>query len=359
MMIVVTGAAAGYDGGILPPSGPGQPSPIPSGPPPPEDEPMNAPDIHPGLAQSANSQLRLLGQYEARLGRGLNRMMVFAAMPADQAAAQEQAFALSSTLLEYQKQGIEPLIIFEPGTLDIRTMDSAVFSSYFKALKANGVTDKAIGTWAPFPEPNIPEWGDPAKNDKGNTDPELFKANFTMVIGAMRDVFPDAKAHILLDSATYPSYDHAYEHVSYEPQTLLRYVAGLEPGLVSELGLQGFPWEPANFDPVRFLNGDLAIAAAKELDVDLVSLNTGTFAVMGQTVVTPAKRQEILNNILHEAHKMQDAGLNVAMNIFAENKAETEADWSYSDPAADDVFMRFVRSAERNSIDLSIFDTTK
>lgn len=331
----------------------------------PKDE---TPLIHFGLLQSTDPQLRLLAQYERRLGRGFNSKMFFRDMPATVTAAQQKAAEIAPVLAEYAKQGIKPLVIFEPEGLDLRRLDKRVYEQYFKTLKSRGITDKAMGTWVPLPEPNIPEWGNPV-NDKGLTDPALFVKNFTMVAQALKGSFPTAKAAVLLDSATYPNFDVNYRWGSYEKIRLLKYVEGFKPGLVDEFGLQGFPWGEKGgrlkYDPGRFIDADLAIAAAKRLAVKRVWLNTGTFSRMYEwdpalrVSVSNSQRARILEGIAVQARQVQQAGFAATVNIFAENKSATEANWSYADAASWNMFQNFVDRMESTGIDFTVFDAPK
>jgi hypothetical protein len=326
------------------------------------------PDEHDTLHESSDPQLRLLAAYEERLGRGFDSTILFADIPATNQDASAQASNMATVLKEYARQHVKPVVIFEPEGLDLRSLDRSVFQAYFTALKAQGITDQEIGVWAPFPEPNIPEWGSPA-DDVGNTDPQLFVKNFTMLVSSLKEQFTDAETLVLLDSATYPSHDIAYQHGSYAAEKLLEYVQDLDRDLVDAVGLQGFPWGEQggelNYDPAVFLDADRAIALAKAADVKEVWLNSGTFSSMYdwdpalRIAVTHSKRERILSGIIRQAEQVRKAGLQVTVSIFAEDKSATEANWSYKDPAAWNVLQAFVHRAEDKGIGLTVFDLPK
>jgi hypothetical protein len=294
--------------------------------------------------------------------------MFFRDMPATVAAAQEKAQQTARLLAEYARQGIKPLVVFEPEGLDLRTFDKQAFEHYFATLKSQGITDKDMGTWMPLPEPNIPAWGSPM-DDFGNTDPALFVKNFTIVAKALKNAFPAARTAVLLDSATYPSYDANYVKGSYDKGKLLKYVDGIQRRLVDDVGLQGFPWGEKGGElrnnPAKFLDADLAIAIAKRLEVGKVWLNTGTFSSMHdwnpamQVSVPNTQRGQILDGIAAQARQVQKAGFAVTVNIFAENKSETEANWSYADDASWQLFRNFADRTKGKGIGLALFDVPK
>lgn len=321
------------------------------------EKPIPTPPLHFGLGQSANKQLVLLGDYEQRLKRGFSQMMFFVDVPLSMDEVAQKAEYTATVLLEFDKRNVEPLVILEAVNIDIRNVDSNIFDAYFRSLKTYGVTNQSIGLWAPFPEPNIPEWSSP--DDRGNTNPELFSENFAKAATPLKKTFTKAKTLVLLNGATYKSYDVDYIHGgSYEREDLLRYVEGLSADLVDAVCLQGFPWAPDDFDAGRFLDADLAIAIAQELNVKEVRLNTGSFGRMYDTVVPPEQRKAILNNIFRQARQIKQAGYNVTMDLFTEDKFDTpeNADWSYSTPEAWEVFREFVSRAPEKGINLTIFD---
>lgn len=323
---------------------------------------------HQGLIHSPDPQLRLLATYEQRLGRGFSHVMRFSDMPIPGDEISEPATRMASVLKEHARQGVTPVVVFEPERLDLRSIDRDTFEEYFMTIKEQGVSSQEIGTWIPFPEPNIPEWGHPHA-DFGNTDPKLFVKNFSIVAAALKKVFPEAQTVLLLDSATYSSYDIDYTQGSYDKAKLLQYTKGLDPALVNAIGLQGFPWGEQggqlNYDPAVFLDADLAIAVARQLGVEKVWLNSGTFSTMYgwdpdlRVTVSDSKRGRILTGIAKQAEQIQRAGLGVTVNIFAEDKTSTEANWSYMSASSWKVLQDFTHLVEEKGIGLVLFDMPK
>lgn len=323
-----------------------------------EDE-SAVPELHPGLADSSEPQLQLLSEYEERLNRGFDEMMFFRDIPQAPEAAVIQATQTAETLKEYDKQGITPLIIFEPEGLDLRNVDASIFDAYFQALKDAGVDKESIGMWALFPEPNIPEWS--VEQDRGNTNPEIFRANFTAAAESLKRVFPEAQTVMLLNAATWQSHDVDYaQGPSYDPDVLLQYARGIPEGLVDIACLQGFPWIPADFNPNGgFLDAELAIALAEELGVEEVRLNTGTFSQMQGVEISPEQRTEIWNRILDQIRQVSETGFKVTVDLFAEQKfwAGEDTDWSYNGRPEDRQLLKDIAAAAAEAgISLTIFD---
>jgi hypothetical protein len=328
---------------------------------------IKMPAMHTGLRQSSDPQLRLLARHEQSLNRGFSANMIFADMPTTRAAAEAQAARLAPILKEHARYGIEPLVAFEPERADLRSLNKAVFTRLFAQLKTLGITSESMGAWLPLPEPNIPEWGAPG--DIGNTDPKLFAKNYTMIASELKKVFPAAETVLLLDSATYPVHDVNYTSGSYATDKLLKYVDGVPTRLIDAVGLQGFPWGERGielkYDPARFLNAQPLIALARKAGTKNAWFNTGTFKSMYdwrpdlRVTVSATQRKEILAGIAAQVTKTQKAGLFVTVNIFAENKASTEADWSYGDTASKTVFKTFVTDMSKQGIGLTLFDSPK
>jgi len=290
--------------------------------------------------------------------RGFDRMMLFRDIPDSVVQAERAAPAMAATLLEYKRFGIEPLVIFEPQGLDVNNIDPAIFTAYFKALVAHGVPPDAIGTWSLFPEPNLPLWS--TDSDLGNTDRVAFGRNLENSAQALKQSFPQAKVMLLLDSATYASHDVDYAHKR-PPETMLEYT-NIQPGLVDEFCIQGFPWtnEARAKD---FVSADLALAAAKKLGGPQkvkVSFNTGTFSQVAAPIsgatATAAQREQNLNGILEQAKIVQQNGFAVAVNIFGADKMPDEANWSYVGGPSTEKLKAFIQAAARAGIRLSIFD---
>lgn len=334
------------------------------------------PPEHVGLAEAASPELRKLAQYEQLCGGALaTRTSFFVPTPATVAAAQGDADYVTSMLQEYSSLGISPLVFMEPDTdagtdLDLVQYQSgaynAALNAYFSDLKAAGITDSMMGTWVLIPEGNIPGWG--------SVDPTVFAADVTITAQYQKQYFPNSQSAILLDSETYPSAS-SWSDGSYS--SLVPYVTGIPKGLINSFGLEGFPWAtPANqtgpdeYDPSVYLRTDLAAQAARALGVNNIWLNTGTFHQMytqnpAETVtMSPLERQTILAGVVAQAESLNQQGFDVAVHLFAQNKANTSEaiDWSYwqnqpGDEPDSGVLTTFVHNLNQANIPLWLFDT--
>jgi hypothetical protein len=328
------------------------------------------------LAKAVSPELRKLAQYEQLCGGSLTtHTSFFVPTPSTVTAAQGDAGYVASMLREYSNNGISPLVFMEPDTdagtdLDLvqykSGMYNAALSAYFSDLKADGITDSMMGTWVLIPEGNIPGWG--------SVDPTVFAADVSITAQFQKQYFPNSQSAILLDSETYPSAS-SWSDGSYS--SLVPYVTGIPKGLINSFGLEGFPWaSPANqsgadeYDPSIYLRTDLAAQAAQALGVNSIWLNTGTFHQMytqdsAETVtMSPLERQTILAGVVAQAESLNHQGFNVAVHLFAQNKANTSEaiDWSYwqgkpGDEPDSGVLTTFVHNLNQAGIPLWLFDT--
>lgn len=322
------------------------------------------------------SPIRKLATYQqACHSLATSTMMVFMSMPTtpDQAAAYAKTDA--TTLKEFAKYNIRPLVIAEPSDADGNNIDfgniasgslNKVLDSYFAQLKANGLTEQQIGIWNPLPEANLPYWK--------NNQPAFFAPAVTNYFATLHAHFPSAQTSIMLNSATYQVADFNWESGEYN--SLLPYVKGLPKGLVNYAGIQGFPWVPrqttggAIFNATEFLAPPLLTEMADALGTKNVWFNTGTFGSKyaldpeQKKTVTPAQRKEILMTIKDQALTLHKKGYTVAVNIFAQDKSTTseETDWSYWDDKgptsslAAPVLTGFVHDITANGVDFWLFD---
>jgi len=332
------------------------------------------------LDKSTLPQLKKLQEYEMACGGAVtNTMMTFAGMPGSQTEAISLSTWTATTLKEFARYNIRPLVILEPttskGLIDFgdyrQGKYDAYMETYFQNLKSQGVTDAMMGIWVPFPEPNIPEWDDTTIQDT--------VANITKTITMQKKYFPGSQASVLLDSMSYPSGSHTWSGGAYK--SLVPYVADIPKGLVDSFGYQGFPWTPpqnegglsqANLSASKFLQAGLAIEAAKNLGVSNVWVNTGSFGRSysndgaKQVTVSPEMRSQILQSELAEAKKIQNAGLKVSVHLFAEDKsaAAEGIDWSYwpagqsTTSPSTPIFKAFAASAKSSGFDFWLFDVT-
>lgn len=289
--------------------------------------------------------VRKLGELEEKCGSQVSSsLMYFTIMPKDSINAQELADKVEKVLQEYHKDGISPIVIVEPdsawGLVDFSEFSSGFWDpfidSFFSDLKKGGITDDMMGTWVPFPEANLPYW------NHQNTTPEVYAVNVNRYVRILKKYFPNAKASVLLNSATYATDDYNWadgEYVSLKP-----YVQNLDKTLIDSFGLQGFPWmSPANekgrvlFDSAEWLSVNLAIEAADTIGTKNIWFNTGTFAAKYasnpemRTLVPGSVRKEILEKIIKQVRTLKGKKYNVSVNLFAEDKSGTSegTDWSY------------------------------
>jgi hypothetical protein len=332
--------------------------------------------VHTSLAQSDDPILQKLAEYEAVChGSVVDQLMMFAAMPTSETEASQSATDITSELKDFAVEGITPLVVFEPSSTsptvitDIKngTYDT-VTSDYYRLLKKQGVTDAQMGTWVLFPEANSPSWE--------ITDPATFTANVTKVATMQKQVFPDSKVSIMLNSETYPDNDVSWSHGAYK--SLVPYVTNIPKGLVDSFGLQGFPEPPQANEPrdnsqlvvSHFLPVNLAANAAKQLGTSDIWLNTGTFKHMytndpaAEVSLSTAQRQSMLDSIATAAEQLKQQSFHVSVNLFAQDKSQTDenTDWSYwqtghADTSPDThVFDMFVRQLRASGIGFSLYD---
>jgi hypothetical protein len=334
------------------------------------------PPKHANLSTSVNPELRKLGQYEQLCGGALaSRASFFVPTPNTVTAASGDASDVATTLKEYSKLGIAPLVYMEPDTdsgteLDLAQYQYGIYNAaldaYFADLKADGITDSMMGMWVLIPEGNIPGWG--------SVDPNTFAADVTITAQYQKQYFPNSQSAILLDSETYPSAT-SWSNGTYA--SLIPYVQGIPKGLINSFGLEGFPWAPpANqqgpqeYNPQVYLRTDLAVQAAHALGTTSIWLNTGTFHQMytqdaAETVtLTPLQRQAILAEVVTQAKALRQQGFSVDVHLFAQNKANTSEaiDWSYwrtnpGDEPDTGVLTSFVHSLSAANIAFWLFDT--
>jgi len=331
---------------------------------------IEVPAPHADLVNSDNQQLALLGRYEQRLQRGFKELVLFRSLPESADQARDEARELASILHEYSAQGVQPHLIFEPTDQDVRALPFDAYRSLFVALRGTGITAAQLGTVTPLPEANTPLWGKKGRPQFGITDPALFVSNIGQFSNALRFSFPDATLGVLLDSQTYPNSDVGWSHGQYS--SLAPYLRDLK-GIARRFVLQGFPWmgptrdgnSARQFNPTVFLPSNMAIEAAALLGVREVTFNTGTFASRydwspaDRVSVGAPERERLLQGIITQAEKLQMAGLAPRINLFAQDKRQVEADWSYGDEASWRVLSDFVARCGERNIDISLFDSTE
>jgi hypothetical protein len=343
-----------------------QPSPLPT----PEIAPSGWPEQE--LAGSTDPGLSSLAQYGDVLQQQTpDSLMLFTGMPGSIEEAETTALGMASTLAEYQRLGIKPLVIMEPTTrdgseiLDLGALGEgkyeAALNLYFNKLKENGVTDEMMGTWIVLPEANTPAWN--------ITDPEVVCQAIVRTATAQKTVFPASEVGMLLDSQSYESYDPDWATGQFV--SLLPYTQNIPKGLIDTFGLQGFPWvgEGASHDeigalsPAQFLNMNLAIEAADSLGARTIWYNTGTFSTMhvgsqGEVHAAPADRQRIIEGIAEQVMLTRLRGYRTEINYFVADKSGTEegVDWSYEQSPPDaQVLGDSVKRLRAAGVEVSLF----
>lgn len=302
-------------------------------------------------------------------------MMVFVSMAPDQKAAREYATQDAKTLKTFADVGIRPLLVLEPTTKDGKNLDFELFANgtyrpvvdaYYEQLKDEGIRDEELGIITPFPEANLPYWN--------NNKAKFFAPAMNSYLTIARQHFPRVETAVLLNSATYDADDFNWENGDYS--SLLPYVKGIQPDLVTYAGLQGFPWISrqggvgAILNAAEFLSPPLLEEMAEALDTKQVWFNTGTFSEkytldpQQLRTVSPQQRKEVLLTIKDQAVAMQNKGYDISVNIFAEDKSDAseETNWSYwqgSDPFLSPntpVFTSFVQNLRKHEVSLWLFD---
>lgn len=311
---------------------------------------------HPKLLRSSSPQLKKLAQYEVLCGGAVvDAMLLFLPMPTNDAEADTYATNAAKSLQEFARQGIAPIVLFEP-SLTIPGILSQLASgahdtslvNYYQNLKTHGITDAQMGTWVLFPEANTPLWQ--------TTDPETFRSNFIKVATIQKHIFPRSATSILLNSTTYTNNDTNWS--SGELLSLKPYLTKLPKRLVDNFGYQGFPNADSGLDPARFLPDDIAQEALHILGIENIWINTGT-----SQKYSTEQRGLMLNDIVNQALKIKDAS--VSINIFAEDKSNTAeaTDWSYwhgdiPAPNSDAVLIaNFIARVRREQLGFSLYDT--
>ena len=303
-------------------------------------------------------------------------MMTFVGFPVSQASASQQAAVVVSTLQDFRKHGVRPLVIAEPTDYDTgNNVDFGVFSQgayntyldeYFSAIKATGITDEQMGIWTPFPEANLPYWN--------NNQASYFAPDVNLYIGHLRKYFPHVATSIMLNSATYNITDFNWQNGEYD--SWLPYIKGITPESITYVGIEGFPWVPPAggagpiLNAAEFLNPDIISEAADYLKVKQIWFNTGTFSAkytLNSTQtngLSPEQRKAVLGTINQQALILQRQGYSVAVNMFAEDKSKSAeaTDWSYwsgSNPFHSEstpVLTQFISELNQENVAFWLFD---
>ena len=326
-------------------------------------------------AATATSLRQLAVYQEACHSFVTDTLMTFVSMPKTSLEGIANAKQDAKLLKEFAAADVRPLVIAEPSDAQGTTLDfsrfangsyDAAIDAYFAQLKKEGVTDTMLGIWNPFPEANLPYW----KNNK----PEYFGPAVTHYLTAAKKYFPNMATSILLNSATYEMTDFNWESGDYN--SLLPYVKGIKPGLITYAGIQGFPWisrQGGNgviFNAAEFLNPPLLTEMADALGTKKIWFNTGTFSTKYTLdpdlirTIAPSQRKEILLTIESQAQMLKEDGYDIAINLFAQDKSEESegTNWSYwerNQPFSSrhtPVLTDFIKVTKENKILFWLFD---
>ena len=328
------------------------------------------------LSGSGVESLKKLAVYQqACHSLATGTLMTFLSMPSDQAQAKQYAIEDAKLLKSFSAASVRPLAVIEPTDKSGTNLDFALFANgtynsatdaYFAQLKSEGITGKQLGIITPFPEANLPYWN--------NNHPENFSPSVNNYLTIVRKHFPDAETSVLLNSATYDVSDFNWENGDYN--SLIPYIKDIKPELITYAGLQGFPWisrqggKGVIFNASEFLNPSILEEMAEKLKTKKVWFNTGTFSTKYtldpklMRTITAQQRKEILMTIKAQALSLKEKDLDVAINIFAEDKSSEseETNWSYwanddpfSSPHAQ-VITTFIKELRTNNIDFWLFD---
>lgn len=327
------------------------------------------------LSGTANKQLQKLNVYQNTFdGFVADRLMVFVNMPQTSSGIKSSAKYIAQTSTEFAKHGVTPVFIMEPSDeqgalLNLKKIANGDYrknlDKLFSEIKRQGAIEKNLGIFVPYPEVNTSAW------NRKNFTPEDFPGMVNDFFSTAKKYYPNIQGSLLLDSKTYPVDDINWEHGAL--QSFTPYITGISSEHIQSFGLQGFPWagehgQDADYDAQTFLPANLATQAATILNTKSIWFNTGTFREMyaiGNTPVSPPERTQIFQTIFKQADIIIAQGFTIWMNIFAENKMNTDekTDWSYLDAKQNNtfsehelVFKNFINEIRNRNIALSLFE---
>lgn len=294
---------------------------------------------------SSKSPLQDLAEYEAVCGSFVtNTVTVSENLPQNTLLAKQKGEKMAEILAEFSAFGVNPIVLVDPsddqGPVNFQKLASGsydqIFREYFSALREKGIRSEVMGVWIPFPSANLPKW------NHANISPKDFVAGASRYLGILKEVFPDAKGEILLNSSTYEN--DRFEWSDGEYVSLVPYVSGIQPGLVDGFDIEGFPWMPPResgrfgvLDAREYLNAKLAIEAADSLGVRNIRFFTGTFSEKytlnddKKITLDPGRRKDMLNGIISEIESAKKKGYSVSVSLLvADESAGLHAtNWSY------------------------------
>jgi len=248
------------------------------------------------------------------------------------------------------------MVIVEPNGINLTEFARGGNDLALRAM-LDYVSEQGLGgsgtIWVPFSEYN---------DFPGSPNPKEFVPAVNHFAAVAKAEFPGSKIGVLLDCRSNLGYRDINLSGSYGTVSLVPYIDGLDNNNVTVLFFQGFPRVTPEENVTRavtFLNADEAVEAAKGLGVGEIRFVTGTASVYGadgskKIRHTPAERSEIIDDIEDQVSVARQAGYNVKLVIFAENKSRTQADWSYGGNTA--LLRRFAGGATSSGIEVTLFD---
>jgi hypothetical protein len=318
--------------------------------------------------------LKQLQKYQDICGSKVaDKMMVFTQIPSNPNSVQPLVNEIAYILKEFSVYGITPVIIAEPndGPNMLSFTDFAngaynpVLDQYFTALKNTGITDRQMGIWVPFPEPNIPVW-----NSIGSV-PSDFGLLINNYSSSLKKQFPTTPVTVLMNYTSFDPSDKSYS--SPKISNFDEHLKNIKPGMVNSFGMQGFPWVESNRpsngsinDPQVFLQPANAMRAANQLGVNTIWFNSGTVSSKYtqqpnlKVDIAPAERRQVNNNKVALYNQIKNAGYKVWVNEFTQDKSNTaeQTNFSYLQTANDQaVFKDFAKKLNDSGISLSLFDS--
>ncbi len=266
-------------------------------------------------------------------------------IPIDSLSAKNLPISLANTLIEFHKFGINPRVHFtlnqnlSKTQLDtlIKTGNKDILTTYFSTLQSLGIDETNIGTWIPYPEPNLPHWA--------NTN--IAGSDFSKLITSFDEVFsksfPNTKYELLFSSSTYDTPTFSWSQGEYVP--LDSYLQNLTAEHISSIGISGYPWLPkasqkrpeSTLDAQEYITETILDRAYQITGVTSFTIYTGTFASKytgdsEDAVIVPADiRYEIIDKTLAvlRKYKSKNYSVSVVLKVGNHSADAEQTDWSY------------------------------
>lgn len=291
----------------------------------------------------------------------IDKRMTFIQLPNSLSVAQGSASYVLQMEQQFSLKNEKALYIFEPSS-DMNWADiiSGKYDTYIDEMfRLISIQTKAGGldVYSPFPEPNLPIWNNAS----------LTKQDFGLVVNKfgskMKKYLPNSTMSLLFDSKTYESDNSPGYYLS-----LLPFVQKIDKTLINSIGLQGFHWIEAgnpssvSEDPYVYLSPSMITEIANFLEVKKIWVNTGTLRRVntisnGALTVDSNKRAAILSKTSDLLLGLKNSGFEVMVNIFMEDKFNTDErnDWSYPTGPDLNLLTNFFSKMKSSGIQTSVF----